>query len=397
MRFGLFLLATACTGEVASTLPSTTPSTGVPTFVPPANCTPNAAVFDANVAPLLESGCAQCHGAETRYGAPYSLVTYDDLMTGERYNAVLETLMDRSMPPENADALVHADRDALVVWASCGTLHPPVDDGLEASRSIYVADGAAPATSTPIEITANNESVGVNILDEYRSFDFRDLVSSDRFIRRMEPIIDESRVLHHITLKDDDTGVYYYAWAPGTGPMQFPEGGIRITPDTELEIEIHYNNGAGVPDVLDSSGIRLWLDEPVGTEWAIAAPQSWLIDVPPFGTDITQSTCMVDEPFTVLASMPHMHETGSAFSHTVRRADGSEETLISLTGWSFEAQYIYDIGVDLLPGDELTLRCEYQNDGSDRVVGGLGTSDEMCFDFMFVTPPEAGQQCAGPF
>jgi hypothetical protein len=386
----LAALLVACSGE---------PSTPAPTapYELPSDCTPEAAVFDANIAPALDRACGDCHGEAPRFGAPFPLVTYDDVTRGGRHLMVTRELMDFTMPPENGDPMEHADRDTVVAWASCGTLHPPVDEGLVANRPVFDGGDTPPGTSVPLDITADAEPIGLDVLDDYRSFDFRDLVPSDRFIRRIEPVVDDARVLHHITLKDDDTGVYYYAWAPGTGAMQFPDGGIRITPDTELEVEIHYNNGAGVPDAVDSSGIRLWLDAPTGTEFAMMAPQSWAIDVPAFGTDVAMSECTVSEPFTVLASMPHMHEVGSAFSHVIARTDGTTEPLVELTGWSFEAQYIYDVGVDVRPGDVMRLRCDYDNPTDRRVTGGLGTDDEMCFDFLFVTPPSAVAQCDGPF
>ncbi|MCA9568624.1 MAG: hypothetical protein KC656_12315, partial [Myxococcales bacterium] len=339
--------------------------------------------------------CGDCHGETPRFGAPMRLVTYADLVAYD--TEVLGELMDSTMPPGNATPMEHAAKDTLVSWASCGELHAPPHDGLIANRPVFEAGEEPPPGTTPLDITADPQSIGPDVLDDYRSFDFTGLVDQDRFIRRIEPLIDDSRVLHHITLKDDDTGIYYYAWAPGTGPIAFPDGGVRITPTTRLEVEIHYNNGAGVTDAVDSSGIRLFLGDPVGTEWAVASPQSWLINVPPFGTGEANYTCTIDEPMHVLAGMPHMHRIGSSFSHTIVRAGGTQESLISLTGWSFEAQYIYAMGVDLAPGDLLHLRCSYENDGPDRVFAGEGTSDEMCYDFLYVSPASAAQQCSGPF
>ncbi|MCA9568623.1 MAG: hypothetical protein KC656_12310 [Myxococcales bacterium] len=396
------LLALGCITEgtvlVVDTDPIVVPApvpVPVPAPVPvPEGCVPNEAVY-TSIAPIVADGCGDCHGEIPRFGAPMPLATYEDLVT---WNAeVLAVLMDGSMPPENVADLEHTPKDTLVSWASCGVLHAPTEDGLIASRPVFEAGPDGPPGTTTVDVTANAQVIGPNVLDDYRRFRRVGLVTQDRFIRRIEPVIDDTRVLHHITLKNDDTGIYYYAWAPGTGPIEFPNGGVRLTPSTRLEVEIHYNNGAGVTDAVDSSGVRLFLGAPVGTEWAVASPQTWNIEVPPFGTAEASSTCTVVEPFEVLAGMPHMHQIGSAFSHTLTRVDGTQESLIELTGWSFEAQYIYAMGVDVGVGDTLHLRCVYENDGPDRVFAGLGTSDEMCYDFLYVTPASAAGQCSGPF
>ncbi|MEO1273788.1 MAG: hypothetical protein AAFX99_37405, partial [Myxococcota bacterium] len=91
--------------------------------------------------------------------------------------------------------------------------------------------------------------------------------------------------------------------------------------------------------------------------------------------------------------MPHMHEIGDAFEQLIRRSDGSEEELINLTGWAFELQLYYDTPTMLEPGDQLITRCTYDNPYDFTVTAGDGTGDEMCFNFMYVTPPPSERYC----
>ena len=100
--------------------------------------------------------------------------------------------------------------------------------------------------------------------------------------------------------------------------------------------------------------------------------------------------------YQILAGMPHMHEIGSAFRHEITRVDGSQETLIALNGWSFELQYFYDMNTMIKAGDVLDLTCTFDNYKDYWVSAGGGTTDEMCFNFMYVTPPAAGGECV-PF
>ena len=92
------------------------------------------------------------------------------------------------------------------------------------------------------------------------------------------------------------------------------------------------------------------------------------------------------EDVELVASWPHMHEIGSAFSQTLERDGEPDRTIIELTGWSFEAQLIYDTPLSLLAGDRLTTSCTFDNYKDFTVVPGLGTEDEMCFNFMYATP-----------
>lgn len=397
------LLFAACDTPVTLEPPQptgiTTPTdsdTGQPTGT---DCVPLESAFDANVRPVIDARCAQCHGATPEFGAPFPLVEYDPLVegtVGERIvDRMVSSLMAGDMPPATAPQPTHSELDTLVAWASCGALHPKPGDDLVASQPVFVSAAEPPEGSEPIEITADGTSISPTTLDDYRSFFFSDLVKTDRFIARIEPIIDESRVVHHITVRQSSTDRYLYTWAPGTPAIQLPDGGVRVTPDDTLEVEIHYNNGAGIPDVVDSSGMRLWLVDSVNTEYSMVEPHTWAILIAPNESNTASTTCTAGSDFTTIAGMPHMHETGDTFRQVLRRGDGSEEVMIELSGWSFEAQYFYDQPFEVKKGDEIRITCGYVNPTDEWVRAGLGTADEMCFDFIYVTPPDAELDCAG--
>ncbi len=361
------------------------------------DCVPSEASYDENVAPILEAHCERCHGEEPDFGAPVSLMEYAPLIEGDEgsrtVDLMVEKLVANEMPPEGNPRPGHADYDTLVGWASCGNAHPDYEDGLDASKPVWTAPDEPPVGAVPIELTANGHLVELDDIDAYEYFTFANLVAEDMFIRRIEPIIDESRVLHHITFNDLQTEQYLYTWAPGTGAIEFPDGGLRIAPGDQFFVNAHYNNGAGIADAYDSSGVRLWVTPPEGTEYVMVAPTTWQISVPPGSTSRAVSDCVATESFDIVAGMPHMHEIGSEFEHIVTRGDGSVESLIELTGWSFELQFFYEMNTRVEIGDRLTMTCTYDNDKDYRVTAGQGTTDEMCFDFLYVTPPSAAGQC----
>lgn len=186
---------------------------------------------------------------------------------------------------------------------------------------------------------------------------------------------------------------YLYAWAPGQSAIEFPEGGLRISPGERFIVQIHYNNGASLPDVRDSSGVRL-LHGPVGgTEYGMIAIGPTDFSIPPRMRRSAESRCTIREESRLFVGAPHMHLLGTDFHQSVERVGGARERIIDLHGWSFETQLFYSLETALAPGDVITTRCTFQNSTSERVTSGEDTTDEMCFDFAYITPPPRERYC----
>lgn len=367
----------------------------------PGDCTPDEAEYEQTVRPILEDRCGSCHGAEPDFGAPYTLLDYASLMEPDAMGRskparMLHELSEGTMPPSGNARPTEEEFDTLTQWASCGEGDYAYPSSLKGSREVLQGPDSAPEGTTELEMLADEFTVP-DKEDHYQEFFFEGVVDEDKFVRRFEVRVDESAVVHHITLQYADSMNYLYAWAPGTGPVQFPDGGLRIGPEERFRLEVHYNNPRGLTDVEDSSGMVLYIAEPEGTEYAMLDPNTFNIFVPPQSKATATSHCTVENDFTIFAGFPHMHEIGSAFEHSIERQDGTTEMLIELEGWSFDQQYFYEMGVDVQAGDEMTLTCEYANPTDKQVVGGLGTADEMCYNFMYVTPPEASLNCPDAF
>ncbi|MEO1273314.1 MAG: hypothetical protein AAFX99_34960, partial [Myxococcota bacterium] len=350
------------------TTPSDTSTTTTPEEIP--DCLPSQAIWEGTVSAMVETSCGQCHGAQPNFGAPQSLIDYDALVAGKEGERLVDRMVvrmsDASMPPANYPRPAHVAQDTIIGWASCGAAHPDYSAGLEATAPVFLAPEEPPTGMETAELRTGGFPVGPDVLDLYQCFVFDAPLDADAFIRRMEVIVDESRVLHHVVfmrgpanevpqdnfrcrgLPDFD---YLYGWAPGAGALQFPDGGLRLTPDDRLVVQIHYNNGAGIEDVMDDSGVRIYLSEPSGTEYGMMSPGPFQFRIPANSVASADGVCEIDTEYRILAGMPHMHETGSEFHQTIVRADGTEESLISLTGWSFELQLYYDTPTTLYPGD----------------------------------------------
>lgn len=364
---------------------------------PPPDCVPSEEAWNTSVGALVEEHCGTCHGETPAFGAPFTLTDYRAITRGReglrRVDWMVHQVAEGIMPPPSAQQPALSDRDRIAEWASCGAVR--VDDpvGLDANRPVFESPASPPTGLTEIDLTADALVIGPDETDRYVDIDFSSIVEEDVFIRRFDVIIDDSRVIHHFTLRRGDPGSpggfeYLYAWAPGTGAFEFPEGGVRLRPTDTLRLQIHYNNGAGYDDVQDSSGVKLFVAPPGGPEYVMVdpGPGAFGFTIPARSTSTEEGGCRVREEVELLAAMPHMHEIGTGFELDLVR-DDEVTNLLRLNGWDFDTQLFYDLPLTLSPGDELVVRCDYENPFSDPVMAGARTEDEMCYAFAYVTPP----------
>jgi len=382
----------------------------------PMGCTPDGETWDT-VRPTVETYCGLCHGDSPAFGAPYGLLDFDALITGDEGSRPVDRLVARmrigDMPPVGQPTVPAADAMALLDWATCGanTGTPPPGPnpgGFDVTRPIFAPADAPPADAAFVEFRADNGHIPADVADQYTCFSFRGPGDADRFIRRFEPIIDDARVLHHIVLYEVDEGVgdgtevecgsnlsaAIYAWAPGQQPVQFVEGGVTTSSSRRYLMEIHYNNSAAYEDVADQSGVRIYHTAPEGPEIDMLTVGPDGFRLPPMTRTAVEGSCAVTDSLTVIATLPHMHELGVSLKSTIKRAGGAEEDLITLTGWDFDSQLFYDgEGLRLEPGDQVVTECVFENPTNRLRTFGPFTENEMCYNFLFVTPPPASRRC----
>jgi hypothetical protein len=381
-------------------------------------CAPDPMVFATHVEPLVTRYCGGCHGTTPSFGAPVSLLDFPSLVAtrpdGTRLvDRMAQRLADGSMPPVGMPRLPDPDANAIASWASCGAVSTPPAAGLVSSRAPLLAPVDPPSGLDAIELRASGYAVGPTTTDDYHCFVFDAPVDAPHFIRRFEMIYGEQRVLHHLVmLRDvdhhtsvgdfdcyDGSGMpagsqYLYAWAPGQSALEFPSGGLRIAPGDRYIVQIHYNNGQHLAGVSDTSGVRLYVGPIDGPEYGLVALGPLSFSLPPHATTAASSRCTFTSDATILAGLPHMHLLGSRFTETIARGGGpGSESLISLSGWTFGTQLFYAMPTTIHAGDVVTTTCTYDNTRDGTVSSGENTTDEMCFDFLYATPPPTQRYC----
>lgn len=88
---------------------------------------------------VLEQKCQRCHGAEPDYGAPFSLVTYEDTQVANakgklRYELIAAAVSSDYMPPSflqltpEVEPLTEQERTTLLDWCDAGAPGPDQPD-----------------------------------------------------------------------------------------------------------------------------------------------------------------------------------------------------------------------------------------------------------------------------
>ena len=226
-------------------------------------------------------------------------------------------------------------------------------------------------------------------------------------------------------------------WAPGGLPYQYPPGVAHpLDPGTKFIMQIHYHPHANATPDPDTTTFQFstttqkpqWT---VGTallgNFTKAVNANGIgLQNPPFLIPANESNVVFTMQYTAPALLPpvrvlavggHMHLVGADEKIMLQRAsptpsDPASECLLQIPQWNFDWQRAYeydDADYSTLPlfspGDELTVRCTYDNTmqnlqlaqglseagktGPQDVTIGESTLDEMClgaFWYVYPTP-----------
>jgi hypothetical protein len=323
------------------------------------------------------------------------------------------------MPPQPNPRLSAADIDTLITWANAeapsgvgceeGSLPPAggipevaddmIEDECEFVMELRAHGQSIAGDETPYAVPQKS--------DHYECFYFRLPWNEPAHGLRFDPIVDDSRVLHHWLLYKTDSGnesdgfhagcggvhegsELVAGWAPGGEPLIMPEGvGMKLPegPSGLFVLEVHYNNAAGHQDALDRSGVKICAttalrEETAGMQWL--GTENLFMLAP--GQHDRSGWCRpnLSQPVTILNSSPHMHRRGRHLKSIVHRQGGGTDTLID-EPFDFDHQVIYETPMVIYPGDRIETTCTFENEPG-LAHFGPGTDHEMCYNFVVAYP-----------
>lgn len=382
-----------------------------------------------DVKPIIETHCTRCHHADGLGSGDWT----DAAQVQALGEAMLASVEAGRMPPPTSDPacqdfhgseqLVMADaaRQTLRDWVDAGKPMGSPDEAVAGDQPVLdLADADTvfqlPAPYTP---TFSDPTFPGN---EYRCFVLENTDPEAFYITALSPMIDAQEIAHHIVIsridKEEDLPAHernegfacqdynildgmLAGWAPGMVPVRMPEGrGMRVSPDQDLIIQMHYFESRPGEAISDQSGYKFVTERDVDTNVLMLPIGSYNWTIPAgdpaytHHTDFNLADAGVPGDVDLYGVFPHMHVLGSAWRYWIEHPDGSTTCLSESDRYDFDNQmtYIYEDPPRITPQDTIHFECTWNNSTSNpdliydppiNTRFGDGTDAEMCFMFTY--------------
>jgi hypothetical protein len=407
--------------------------------VPP----PGGASLPCDVSALLSKSCGSCHGATPAFGAPMSLVSWDDLQKPGPINkgkATKDLIAERMksdaspMPPAPHPRVSAAEIAAYDAWLakgapkgteSCGGgVQPSTDGGVaqmeplvpkpadcEQTYEIKAHGATGEKDTSKFKLSSNPQNQG----NQYHCFYFKPPYDAGSGLLWFDSILDNTARLHHWILYATDNAkhapgtsapcnaqepdaYFVVGWAPGANNVAVPsDTSLQLPsgPNAGLILEVHYYNDTKT-EQMDGSGVKFCTAKTSKRKnlAGISSVGSEGICVPPNtrGHRVAGGCDPRDDmgDIHILGVWPHMHKAARRMQVVVNRKGGSPQ-VIHDQPFDFNSQIFFPMKpeVVLKPGDTLETRCFYDNDTNTKIKFGENTQDEMCYSFTMAWPAGA--------
>lgn len=425
--------------------------------------TGDAPTWHQDIAPIVSRSCVGCH-AQGAIAGQLPLDSYDSA-------APYATLMAAhtstgTMPPfpatqteecQNPWGFMYDPRlsdeqiELLSRWASGGAREGDASSAAPLEAPLVVGlprvdQELAPATAFAVPPLALSGDVFVCVVLDPQT-------TSEQWLEGVALVPDDVSVVHHSVVYLDPTGqsdalagsdgrydcfggpgidgaVLLAGFAPGSPPMQVPEGaGLSVPAGSRLVVQMHYHGSDS--ERLDRSSLQLaWSATPPSREAYLglygnarsaeegleAGPDDrgqpeFFIPAGAVG-HTERMRYPIDASgngsYGVFLVGNHMHLVGKSMRAWIEHKEGGTSCLLDTPSWDFDWQlsYAYDVNSGASPvlhsGDTLVIECTYdntlENPGVERALSESGltdpvdvqlgeeTLDEMCIFLGGVVP-----------
>jgi len=385
---------------------------------PQSTATHSSITYSEHIAPLILEHCAPCH--RPGQAAPFSLLNYNDVRS--RARLIKAAVSSRVMPPWKPEPGVGAFVGERALSAAQIRL---IEDWIE-QGAVEGDPVKLPAVPTWTEdwqlgrpdvvITMPDAYVlEASGPDELRNFVLPIPTTGRRFVRGIEFRPGNPRVVHHATMRIDQTrtsrrlddadprpgyqGIlvpdarypdgHFLAWTPGQMRPLLEDGlAWRLEPGSDLVLQLHLQPGGRQEPVAASIGLFFTDVAPALQPSTIRLSRQDL-DIPAgHGTYVVEDRYVLPVEAELREFQPHAHLLARRFESLVQFPDGSTQALIRITDWDFRWQDVYRLKtpIHLPAGTALVMRIAYDNTRDNvrnpfnpprRVQWGQNTVDEM--------------------
>jgi mono/diheme cytochrome c family protein len=392
--------------------------------------------YTRDIAPIFQQKCRICHRPNDI--APFSLDSFEAAFDWK--DDIKFAVQERRMPPWKPVAghgefrgnfgLSSEERDLIASWVNQGAARG--DDG-------DVGAGEPPAG----EWVLGNPDMTLEMpepfspptgKDLYRCFVMPTGFDRTTFVSAADILPGDRRIVHHVILYLDPTGVSerldeqdpgpgytcfggpgfdidaaavlrgdalaLTGWAPGTRAAHLPDGvALQVPPKARIVAQVHYyvRRGSGT----DQTRVGLYFSKSAVEKRLIWVPAlNTRLNIPAGAAKHTEVANFAIPPLFdahLINIFPHMHLLGTQIkAERVGLGGRSTEPLIYIDNWDFNWQGPYQY-VDPVPLPALStvrVTCTFDNSASNPrnpnnplkpVRWGEGTEDEMCLAFLGIT------------
>ena len=369
--------------------------------------------YSNQISRIIQGHCLSCH----RPGeiAPFSLTDYDEVVGWAEM--IQEVVDDRRMPPWHADpkhgtfkndvSLSPKQVSHIKQWVAAGA---PEGDKADLPQPIKFTEGwqigepdvIIAMTKTPFKVPATG------VID-YKHFEVDPGFTEDKWISAAELRIGNRAVVHHIIVatknsrraskevrskQGDVPSEWLTATAPGSPPLQLPEGYAKFIPaGSKLIFQMHYTPN-GTPQT-DISSVGFKFADPATVKRAVGTREIIEQDFRiPAGADNHKVTasCRFRKDSLVLSMFPHMHMRGKSFRYLAEYPDGKSEILLDVPSFDFNWQngYLFKEPKRMPAGTRIVCTAHFDNSKGNfsnpnpnrTVRWGDQTWDEMMIGYF---------------
>lgn len=380
--------------------------------------------YTTDIAPLLADKCVSCHH-DGGIG-PWSMSNHAMVQGWSRM--MKEVVMTRRMPPGQIDPhvgkpiddvveMTPAELQMLVHWIDAGAV---IDKGAEDPLVAMTIENPKFTLGEPDMVyTVPAQSIPATGILEYRYIPVELNLDKDIWIRAVEFVPGDSKVLHHVIAylsspadksgrgrdEGSDREESIGGFAPGRQPDAFRDNSGRLIPKgSNLLLQMHYTTSGKA--TVDETQVGLYIyDEPPAYVMAggVAGQRRFMIPAHAKEHKL-EGEQLIEEDAYLYGITPHMHYRGKYMSMSAEYPDGTSEVLLSVPKYEFNWQFSYQLKEPLfLPaGTRLVARGAMDNSERNRfnpdptkpVLFGLQTKHEMFFGFTTLRfvgdTPESG-------
>lgn len=404
-----------------------------------------------DVAKVLETHCAECHGDPPNWGGPMSLVEHADFHTmGTTTKTksvdvlVEERINDKSrpMPPKTNEPMPAADLATLEDWLSdgapkakegCGVRTPDPEESLgNDDRPVHPDATCYELRNHGKPVSGDTSKYSVGPGEHYAEFFFDAPWDEESVMVSFRTLADNTQLLHHWLMYKSNgsepdgaisAGIGSHigasvqllaGWALGGSDIRIPDGiaAEMPPPNGKLMVEWHYYNQTSTM-AEDSSGVEVCVIPKKGVDPKKISSLTWvgnenlggssllgvigIAGMPPQQESVARDICTPKftglppgEPVRIFSFTPHMHKLGRHMRTWIARKNGKVEKIFD-EPFVFDEQISYNVEpmIELYPGDRIVNECTFFNDTNAPVGFGPSSDQEMCYQFTYSYPAGA--------